>query len=260
MPRFLLAAGLATWAAAGVLPGTATAEQAQSGNLVLTLRGDVSPHRLPRRGSVPATASLYSRLTTTDGTPVPGVRRIEVQLGAAAVLDPHGSPACPLARLRNASGRDALARCREALVGRGQMPLEVRLPRQRALRRDPPVLLFNGRGSDGGRGLWALVSVVQPPVSFVLPFHFRGRAGSFATTLVAAVPRSIGRWARVRGFEIDLGRPPHRVDRSRSYLSASCPVPRPFTAGFLPVARTTYFFVGHRRLSEAIVRSCKVAR
>jgi hypothetical protein len=43
----------------------------------------------------------------------------------------------------------------------------------------------------------------------------------------------------------------------RSYLSASCPIPRRFTAGFFSFARVAYRLADGRRVSTAIARSCR---
>jgi hypothetical protein len=251
-------AALALMAAASSGPGLARAERVQSGDLVMSLRGGLMPLRLPRQGAAPAAARLTSRIGRVDGGPAPRVRRIEVAFGGGALLSAAGLPVCPRARLRNATRAEALRRCGGALVGRGRLPLEVRLPGQLPLRRAPRALVFNGRGPGGGMALWVHAFAAQPPVSFVMPFYVHRRAGSWGTVLTGFVPASIA-WARIRGFELTLGRR-YRVDgRVRGYLSASCPAPRPFTAGFFSFARATYTFTGDRRLSNTIVRSCRVA-
>jgi len=254
------AAAVLLLASAAISPQDGRAEQVQSGDLVLTVQGSLAPQRLPRRRPVPAVAGISAQLKTTDDKPVPRVRQIEVAFGAAAVLSGVGLPACPRARLRNASTSDALHRCGGALVGRGHLPLEIHLPGQLPLHRDPRLLVFNGRGSDGGRVLWVHAFTAQPPVSFVLSFHVHRVAGSPGTSLTATVPRTIARWARIRGFAIRLGSSYRRLDRPHGFLLASCPVPRPFTGGFFPVARTTFGFAGGRHLGESIVGNCKVAR
>lgn len=254
------AAAFLLLASAAISPPDGRGEQVQSGDLVLTVQGGLTPRRLPRHRPAPVVADIAAKLRTTDGSVLPRVRRIEVAFGAAAVLSAADLPICPPARLRNASTSDALHRCGGALAGRGRLPLELRLPGQLPLHRDPRLLVFNGRGPAGGQVLWVHAFTAQPPVSFVLAFHVHRVAGSPDTSLTASVPRTIGRWARIRGFAIRLGRSYRDRDRLHSFLLASCPVPRPFTGGFFPIARTTFGFAGGRRLGESIVGSCKVAR
>lgn len=224
---------------------------------MMSLRGEFAPLRLPRHRAAPVSVTLASRLTTVDGAPVAPVRRIEVAFARPASLSPAGLPACPRARLRNATGAEARGRCAGAIVGRGRLALELRLAGELPLRREARVLVFNGRRRGGGAALWMHVFVAEPPVSFVLPFSVRRTSGAFPTVLAAPLPRAIARSVRIRGLAITLGRRYRRHGRQRSYIDASCPVPRPFTAGFLPLARATFGFRGGRSIGETIVRSCR---
>lgn len=249
---------LALAAAVGASARSATAEQVQSGNLVMSFRGRLAPLRLPRDRAVPVGAKLVSRISTSDGKPVPGLRRIEIAFGGGATIASDGLAVCPRRRLRNATSAEALSRCGAALVGRGSVPLEISFRGQPGLHRNPRALVFNGRYRGGAEALWMHVFVAKPPVSFVIPFHVH-RDGSVAGgDLVAAVPPSLGRWAHVVGFEVSLRRVYRSRGRVRGYLSASCPVPPPLTAGYFSLARATFEFAGNRRLSEEVVRTCRV--
>lgn len=256
--RTVLLAALALCAGAAASAHPARSERVSSGNLVMSLDARVSPLALPRHRAVPVTAALTSGIATLDRTPLPSVRRIEVEFGSGASISTAGLPTCPRARLLNATRVEARRRCGGALVGRGRLRLEARLPGQLPLRRAPRVLVFNGRAPGGGIALWLHAFVARPPIAFVLPFHLRRSAGFFATALTARVPPSVANWIHIRGFEVELGRRFRRHGVARSYLSATCPVPAPFTAGFFPLARTTYVLAGGRRVSNAIVRSCQV--
>lgn len=254
--RALVAAVLALLAASIALPAVAPGERVRSGNLVLSVRGEISPIRLPRDHTVPVAARLTSGIASFDGQPLPRVRQIEIAFGGASIAAP-GLPVCPRSRLRNATAAEALERCGASLVGRGRLSLEVRLRGQRTLRRSPRALVFNGR-IGGEPGLWIHAFTSSPPISFVLPFRLRHQDNSFPTVLVASLPRSVGRWVGVTGFQISLRRTYRQHGRLHSYLSASCPVPRPLTAGFFPLAKITYRLAGERQVSETLVRSCHV--
>lgn len=256
--RTVLLVALALCAGAAPSADLARGERVRSGNLVMSLDARVSPPALPRRRAAPVTATLASGIATLDRTPLPSVRRIEVEFGSGASISAAGLPTCPRARLLNATRAEARRRCGGALVGRGRLRLEARLPGQLPLRRAPRVLVFNGRAPGGGIVLWLHAFVARPPVAFVLPFQLRRAPGFFATALTARVPPAVANWIRIRGFEVELGRRYRRHGTARSYLSASCPAPTPFTAGFFPLVRTTYVLAGGRRVSNAIVRSCRV--
>jgi hypothetical protein len=44
----------------------------------------------------------------------------------------------------------------------------------------------------------------------------------------------------------------------RSFLAASCPLPRRFSSGLLSLARLGFTLAGDRRISTEIVRTCRV--
>jgi hypothetical protein len=74
---------------------------------------------------------------------------------------------------------------------------------------------------------------------------------------VALIRRSAGPWPRVANFQISVSRRFELDGETRSYLRASCPIPKHFTAGFLSFARATYTFEGGKQLSTETVRSCR---
>jgi hypothetical protein len=94
-------------------------------------------------------------------------------------------------------------------------------------------------------------------VSFTIPFSVHHSDGGFRTVLVALIRRSAGPWPHVANFQIDVSRTFGFRGKRRSYLKASCPVPKQFTAGFLSFARATYSFEGGKQLTIESVRSCR---
>ena len=74
------------------------------------------------------------------------------------------------------------------------------------------------------------------------------------------VRRALGRWPRLRSFEITLGRRYRAGGERRSYLSAHCPLPPRFSIGILPIARATYYFAPRPTLTTTIQRGCRVRR
>jgi hypothetical protein len=75
--------------------------------------------------------------------------------------------------------------------------------------------------------------------------------------MVATIRRAIGPWPHVSNFQITVSRRFAYRGTSRSYLSASCPLPQGFTAGFLSFARATYSFAGGKQIVTEAVRSCR---
>jgi hypothetical protein len=237
--------------------GFARGERTQSGDLIVSLNGGISPLELPRDRPAPVAVRLEGEISTADGSPLPRVARVELELAGHGLLYTHGLAVCPRARLRNASDGQALRRCGPALVGSGSLEAAVFVPNQEPFTIHARLLAFNGRAQGGRTAIWVHAFASDPPVSLVLPFVVRPRRGTFRTALVATLPQAVGYLPHLARFRLTLSR--HFFDRGerRSYISASCPVPKPFTAGFLSFARATYGFADERRLSIESVRSCR---
>jgi hypothetical protein len=256
--RLALIMSLALLALTSLGASVVRGEHAENGNLLLTLTGTIAPRDLPRSRLAPAAVTIASKLGTTDAAPLPQLRGIELVLRGRNFISTAGLPICPRRRLRNATSTEALARCGTALVGRGRLQAEVLLPHRPPLPTVARVLAFNGRGRGGGVAVWMSAFSSRPPISFMLPFFAHRANRGAATTFLARVPRSLGSWPRLSGLQMTLSRRYRYRGALRSYLNASCPIPHRFTVGFFPLARATFSFSGHRRISETIVRSCRV--
>lgn len=233
----------------------ARGERSQHGTLIVSLGGRLSPLSLPRERAAPVAVDLEGSLKTSDGSPLPRVARLEVGLPQQGVLSTLGLPTCTRRKLVVTSSADALEACRAALVGHGRVDLTVRVPHQAAFEIHTHLLAFNAR-IDGSRAVLLHAYTSHPPLAVVLPFVIGHGSGRFATTLAANLP-VLGGWARVARFKMILWRRYAYRGRRRSYLSASCPIPRRFTAGFFSFARIAYTLADGRLASTAIARSCR---
>jgi hypothetical protein len=241
-----------------VLAGLAHGERRQYGSLIVSLDGGISPLALPRDRPAPVTVDFDGALRTTDGSPLPRVVKVELALPGQGVISTQGLPVCPRERLRGADSVKALAVCRPALVGQGRIEADVQLPNQRPFRIRARLLIFNGRLAGGRQTLLLHAYTARPPIWVVLPFVVeRRRGGWLKTVLVATLPKSLGPWPHFARFEMTLSRRYPYRGRSRSFLSAACPIPPRFTAGFFPFTKITYTLAGGRRVDTAITRGCR---
>ena len=248
---------LSAFAALALLSGTAGAERAQDGNLIVTLNGGISPRKLPRNESVPVAVHLAGRVLTSDSSPLPRVNWIRLELAWRGVLDTHGLPVCPSARLIGTDSQLAVDRCAGAQVGRGSLFAQVFVPNQSPFDVHAHIVAFNGKTKTGRPAVLVHAYAQRPPVSFIIPFTVHHKPGTFRTVLITTIRRSVGPWPHVSNFQIDVSRSFTHRGSQRSYLSASCPVPNGFTAGFLSFARATYTFEGGNQLTIESVRSCR---
>ena len=70
-------------------------ERSQFANLIVYLRGGVSPRTLPRYHSTPVSVRLQAGIQTADSVPLPRVKKIRLELAYRGVLDTEGLPVCP---------------------------------------------------------------------------------------------------------------------------------------------------------------------
>jgi hypothetical protein len=245
--------------AVALAPGSAWGERAQTDNLIVSLNGGVDPLKLPRHQPAPVGVRLQGEISTEDGSALPRLDEVRLELAGPGLLSTRGLPKCPGARLRNADSGQALYRCGDALVGRGLVEASIFLPGQRPFTLRGRLLAFNGLVAGGRPAVWMHIFSYEPPISLAVPFVRAPGAAPFRTALVASLPEWVGPYPHLASFDMTLSRRFFYRGKLRSYASASCPVPKPFTAGFLSFARATYSFDDERELSVESVRSCRAA-
>jgi hypothetical protein len=243
----------------GLGAGLARGERAQQGNLIVSLDGGLSPLKLPRDRPAPVAIRLVGGLQTADGTLIPRVTQVELSLPGQGVLSTRGLPVCSQRRLRNTKTAEALAACGPALVGRGQLQADVLVPHQAPFTIHSHLLAFNGRVG-GHRAVILHAYAADPPTVAVLPFVIRHGSGRFGTALVGDLPSALGPWPHFARFEMTLSRRYSYGGRTRSYLSASCPIPPSLTAGFFSLAHATFTLAGGGRIGTGIARSCRAPK
>jgi hypothetical protein len=240
----------------GLAAGLARGERTQKGDLIVSLDGGLTPLKLPRDRLAPVAVHLEGGLQSTDGKLLPRVTRIELGLPAQGVVSTRGLPTCSQRQLRNARPPEALAACRTALVGHGLLEAQVKVPQQAPFTIHTRLLAFNGRVG-GRRAVLLHAYAANPPTVAVLPVLLRRGSGRFGLTLVADLSRALGPWPRFADFDLTLSRRYSFRGRRRSYLSASCPIPRRLTAGFFSFARADLTLVGGREIGTSIARGCR---
>jgi hypothetical protein len=231
----------------------------RKGNLQLALSGSLSPRALPRRGAAPVAVSLAGQVSTTDGSMLPQLERLQIELNRGGRLEMSGLPTCPLARIAVASSAQALSACRGALLGQGSFHADIVLRGQPLYPTTGKLLVFNA--IEHGRPLlYAHLYSAEPfATSFVIRFKITQRAhGRFGTVLSASLPEALGDWGHLTAIEMRLSRRYSAGGRALSYISAGCPAPAGFPGAVFTLARTTFSFAGGRSLQADLVRNCRV--
>jgi hypothetical protein len=237
----------------------AGAEIVQKGTLRVTVSGQLSPRRLPRAGVAPIAVSVGGDIATTDKSPAPSLKKLQVELNRNGQLDQTGLPVCPYDAIQPASSSRALNACHSALVGEGSFSAEITLAGQQPYPTKGKLLAFNGR-ENGKPVLFAQIYAPRPfATSFVIVFTIKRLAkGTYGTVLSAALPSTLGTWGKLTGIEMRLSRQYSYQGKSHSYLSAGCPAPKGFSGASFPLARTSFGFARGQTLTSTLTRSCRV--
>jgi len=251
----MLAAGLLCLSVVAL----AQAEVRQDGNLRVSFGGKIAPHKLPRVGKAPVAVSISGDIKTTDDSAPPQLRTIAMAINRNGTLDYRGLPVCRFHDIQPASTDEAREACPGSLVGRGSFRANVALPDQSPFPSNGRVLAFNGR-QNGKPVIFAHIYGTEPlPTSFTLPFRLkRHRNGTFATLLVAQLPRVAAQWGYVSGVSLTLQRRFRYRGKPHSYLSAGCPAPKGFPGVSFTFARASFAFEDGRTLTSPMIRSCGV--
>jgi len=187
--------------------------------------GGISPTKLPKHGSAPATARIIGDIATRDGSHPPALQDLEAEIDRTIKVDAVGLPTCKENQLKATSSAVAKKVCGDALIGSGSTEVEVAFPEQAPFRATGPLLLFNGgvHGATTTVFLHAYVDVPAPTAVIVRATVTRIHRGRFGLLLKAHVPKVAGGAGSATAFDLKIGRRYTYKGRKKSFLSASCP-------------------------------------
>jgi hypothetical protein len=233
----------------------ASAEVIQKGGVRVAFDGKIAPAKLPRDGMAPVAVSVGTKISATKGKPLAQLTKIEIAINSHGKLDSTGLPKCEVTDIQPATTAKALEECRPSLIGEGSFSSEVSLSKQAAFPSKGKLYAFNGTYK-GKPAILAHVYGEEPvPTSFTLPFVISKGKGTFGTTLTATIPPSEDNL--ITGIELTLKRSYSFKGKQRSYASAGCPAPKGFPGATFPFAKASYAFVGGKKLSSTLTRSCR---
>jgi hypothetical protein len=259
-------AGSAAAPAAGTsaAPPEARASQAETrqiGNMLLSVSAKLSPKKLPREGRAPVAVSVGWKISSTDGTEPPKLKKIKIEINRNGVLDATGLPVCPYDKIQPASTARALRNCRASLVGEGSFSALVGLEGQERYAANGKMLVFNGRE----KGKTVLYGQLYSPYpfanSFVVVFEIgKSRRGTYGTTLSAELPPNLRAWGNLTEVQMRLSRTYRYRGERRSFLSAGCPTPKGVGLALFRLARTTFSFTGGIDAPSTLTEQCTARR
>ena len=237
----------------------AAAEVAQKGNVRVTVKGKISPNKLPRAGAAPIAVSVGGEISTTDASMQPQLSSLRIELNRNGRLRHAGLPVCKHSRIQPGSTQRALAGCRPALVGKGGFSANITLAGQEPYPTQGKLVVFNGM-RNGKPVLFGHIYSAKPfATSFVIVFTVsQRRSGPYGTVLDASLPKAMDAWGRLTGLQMTLSRRYSVKGQRRSYISAGCPAPAGFSGAVFSMARISFAFADGKRISSVLSATCKV--
>jgi hypothetical protein len=255
--RLRLFAGVALLAAI-VVAASASAELTQRGNLFIRFDGGIGPQKLPRHTPAPISVRIEGTIKVPPGEDPPALRRIKVALNRAGQLNTQGLPVCHRGQIAVGNSADALTACGTALVGSGGIVARTTLPDQSATTVRGDLLLFNSVVHGREAILGHIYQTHPVPITRIVVFEIRRKAGTFGTVITAEITPAIERNGYLKSIFLQLERRYAFRGQQRSYLSAACSAPPGFTLATFPFAEAAMSFDDGRTLSSTLVRSCGV--
>jgi DNA-binding beta-propeller fold protein YncE len=239
-------------------PSAKMSQITQKGPLRLSATGRLSPRRLPRKETAPIAVAVGWKLATVDGSAVPQLKRLRIEINRHGRFDYAGLPTCPYGRIQTASSSRALAACRSALVGRGSFTADIALEGQEPYATQGGLLVFNGR-RHGKPVLFGQIYSSHPfATSFVIVFTVQKLArGAYGTALSASLPKALSAWGNLTGIEMQLSRRYGYRGARHSYISAACPAPNGFGKALFPLARASFGFADGTKLDSTLPGTCE---
>lgn len=228
-------------------------ETEQEGTLRVAFTARLMPKELPRHGTAPIDVELGGRISTTDGSDPPGLRRIEIGINRRGHLHPRALPRCRLDRIQPATTAYARQVCSTSRVGTGSFSAAVVIPGQAPYPSEGTVTAFNGVERGHPVILLHIYGTRPVPTSFTLPLRIGRGRGDFGTVLRGTLPSVDVGVGFVTGISLRLeGR-----RGGKRYLTAGCPAPKGFPGAVFPLVRAGFSFAAGPTLRSTLLRSCR---
>ncbi|HYH54231.1 MAG TPA: hypothetical protein VD761_08875 [Solirubrobacterales bacterium] len=196
-----------------------------AGNICVTDDGGIAPSALPKRGKAPITARINGEIETRDGTHLPPLESVDLDIDRTIAIDAVGLPVCRMAQLQARSSDTVKRICPDAIVGSGKAEVEVAFPEQTPFRATGPLVLFNGgvKGKTTTVFLHAYVNVPAPTAVIVKATITRINSGRYGLHIAAKIPKIAGGAGSATMFELTVGRRYTYKGKQKSFLMAGCP-------------------------------------
>lgn len=186
---------------------------------------DFSPRALSKTTPTPIALKLSGQVKTADGTHPPALREVILETDRNGAIDVKGLPVCRL-RPPEDSGTDWVREvCKNTIIGRGTMDIEVAFPESSPLLLKSPLTVFNRGVKQGVTTLLVHVFLKNPVSAAVVTVVKikKTHKGRFGTKAIFSLPVIAGGSGSVTSFSATLYKRFSYKGKRVSLLTLKCP-------------------------------------
>jgi hypothetical protein len=234
-----------------LLGSSASGQTVRAGNLVVTVEGGFTPHKLPKAEPAAITLSARSTISTADGTHLPALDFLNLEFDKHTGVYTKGLPVCTTAQLANTVTAQAKRACPDAIIGSGQAGAEIEFPEQPPFFAKAPLVIFNGPPKNGNPVfIFQVYAHVPAPTTFVTTAEIGNKAsGPYGTSVYIKVPTIVAGQGSLSFAELSIHKKWVTKGKEQTLLYGSCPSGHFFVRGELT-------FKGGFKMAGKVVRSC----
>jgi hypothetical protein len=250
LTRVRTAVVLGLLVALALLGSSASGQTVRAGNLIVTVEGGFTPHKLPRRNPASITLSARSTIRTADGTHLPALDFLKLEFDKHTGVFTRGLPVCTTKKLENTITTQAKRLCRKAIIGSGQAGAEIAFPEQDPFFAKAPMVIFNGPPRNGHPVfIFHVYAHVPAPTTFITTAEIGRAKGLYGTSVYIKVPTIVAGQGSLSFAELSIHKKWTHKRRQRTLLYGTCPSGHFFVRGALT-------FKGGFKMAGKVVRSC----
>ncbi len=242
-----LLAALALLAAVG---SSAFGQTVRAGNLIVTIEGGFTPHKLPKKDPASITLSARSTIRTADGTHLPALDELNLFFDKHTGVYTKGLPVCTTAELYNTLTAQAKNICKGAIIGNGQAGAEIAFPEQAPFFAKAPMVIFNGPPRNGHPVfIFHVHAHVPAPTTFITTAEIGKASGLYGTSVYIKVPTIVAGQGSLSFAELSIHKKWSSKRGEQTLLYGTCPSGHFYVRGALT-------FTGGFKMAGKVVRSC----
>lgn len=200
-----------------IASGWASAEKpvkSVQGNVETEFNGGFAPKTLSKTKPTPISFDISGAIRTLNGEHPPALREFLLEGDKHVTLSVKGIPICK--PIQSVDSKHARAACGPALVGSGQIKVEIKFPEQEPITTTSELLVFNGGRQGGVTTLFIHAYVTVPtPAEIVITVKIKKiHHGRYGLQSIATVPKIAGGSGSVTYFSLHI---------KKGILFATCP-------------------------------------